>query len=693
MERPDNLKSYPERDLKLGIKSSLPKPKATIGLFILIWGVMNKPASIIYADEDSGKLNLKKEIFEKIKLLRNSTDIDENNLKNCISENNLLTSQLEALIVAFELVWPLGKIEFENGMTATAERTGRLRYSKKIHFTINMDFIDLAFQNEKNLFYDVLLNWIGVSEIRIENRIESRLIRLLTLMSEKAIYKLQDDNTGVIFNNLSIYSKVSKNLSLDIKGDVEAKGSLRILLSELRENLNSYLLYDGNQVTKKTETENDLDSYSKRVDTYLLLMNEKSSTVSNNNNHVQENSLHLPRNRIIFGAPGTGKSHLLENQREEYFGDNDHYERVTFHPNYTYSQFVGAYKPVALKNKSVESLDSKTKDILLILNDKTKTAQEKYDLLFNKFKENENLTRLPILLGICEDEKFQTKNVDYSPGSNNVERAHGKAIKPYVKLRSDDATSNDITYSFVPGPFVRTLMKAKQTPSENFLLVIEEINRANAAAVFGDVFQLLDRDEDGKSEYPIDASEDLKKYLEESGVALEDGKIEIPANMYIWATMNSADQGVAPLDAAFKRRWEFEYIGIDDNENEVVDCEIPIPKKENSNGDFDFVSWNGFRKALNEKLKGLSGVNEDKLLGPFFISKHRLETAKENAEDFIKFFKSKVLMYLYEDVCKMNPCALFNGISEGVRLHYSDICAEFDKKGLGIFGTDFSAHS
>ena len=318
---------------------------------------------------------------------------------------------------------------------------------------------------------------------------------------------------------------------------------------------------------------------------------------------------HLPRNRIIFGAPGTGKSHLLEQQREEYFGDNDHYERVTFHPNYTYSQFVGAYKPVALKRED------------------------------------------------------------------------------------DDATSNDITYSFVPGPFVRTLMKAKQAPSENFLLVIEEINRANAAAVFGDVFQLLDRDEDGKSEYPIDASEDLKKYLEESGVALEGGKIEIPANMYIWATMNSADQGVAPLDAAFKRRWEFEYIGIDDNENELVDCEIPIPKKENSNGDFDFVSWNGFRKALNEKLKGLSGVNEDKLLGPFFISKHRLETAKGNTEDFIKFFKSKVLMYLYEDVCKMNPSALFSGISEGGRLHYSDICAEFDKKGLGIFGTDFSAHS
>lgn len=259
-----------------------------------------------------------------------------------------------------------------------------------------------------------------------------------------------------------------------------------------------------------------------------------------------------PHNRIIFGAPGTGKSHLLEHQRKNYFND-EHYERVTFHPNYSYSQFVGAYKPVA---KTVDS-------------------------------------------------------------------------------------TNDITYSFVHGPFVRVLAKAIKNPSENFLLVIEEINRANVAAVFGDVFQLLDRDEDGKSEYPIDASEDLKKYLGESGVPLEDGKIAIPANMYIWATMNSADQGVMPLDAAFKRRWEFEYIGIDENENQVADYEIP--NRKNPDGSFTFVHWNDFRKALNEKLKNLSGVsvNEDKLLGPFFISKRSLETAKDNAQDFIRFFKAK----------------------------------------------------
>ncbi|MBD5428099.1 MAG: AAA domain-containing protein [Treponema sp.] len=315
-------------------------------------------------------------------------------------------------------------------------------------------------------------------------------------------------------------------------------------------------------------------------------------------------SLPLPRNRIIFGAPGTGKSHLLEQQRKNYFND-EHYERVTFHPNYSYAQFVGAYKPV-------------------------------------------------------------TKITD---GKENI------------------------TYSFVPGPFVRMLAKAIKNPSENFLLVIEEINRANVAAVFGDVFQLLDRDEDGKSEYSIDAGEDLKKHLGESDVPLEGGKIAIPANMYIWATMNSADQGVMPLDAAFKRRWEFEYIGIDENENQVADYEIP--KTKNPDGSFTFVRWNVFRKALNGKLKNLSGasVNEDKLLGPFFISRHSLETAKDNTEDFIRLFKSKILMYLYEDVCKMNPHALFKGIPDGGRLHYSDVRAAFDEKGLEIFGVDFLGKS
>lgn len=340
------------------------------------------------------------------------------------------------------------------------------------------------------------------------------------------------------------------------------------------------------------------------IKNYRIFDRIESEAASDKSAQKQIVDLPLPHNRIIFGAPGTGKSHLLEKDRKQYF-DDAHYERVTFHPSYTYSQFVGAYKPVALKN--TESKD-------------------------------------------------------------------------------------DITYSFVPGPFCRTLAKAIQNPSENFLLVIEEINRANVAAVFGDVFQLLDRDESGKSEYPIDAGEDLKNYLEEQGISLSDGKIAIPANMYIWATMNSADQGVMPLDGAFKRRWEFEYIGIDENESEVASYEIPNVRNSDGNpATFTFIKWNDFRKALNKKLKNLQGttVNEDKLLGPFFISAHCLENAQENPEDFIRLFKSKVLMYLYEDVCKMNPRALFKGIADSGKLHYSDVCAAFDKMGVAIFDANF----
>ena len=185
------------------------------------------------------------------------------------------------------------------------------------------------------------------------------------------------------------------------------------------------------------------------------------------------------RNRIAFGAPGTGKSHKLNADRASLLAHTSgSFERVTFHPEYTYSQFVGSYKPVT-------------------------------------------------------DER------------------------------------GDIRYDFVPGPFMRVLVAALKsgrtdTPQPH-LLLIEEINRAKVAAVFGDVFQLLDRDDSGASAYEIHATEDIKKYLiSELGKATD--IIRIPDNMFIWATMNSADQGVYPMDTAFKRRWNFEYIGIDEND-------------------------------------------------------------------------------------------------------------------------------
>lgn len=396
-------------------------------------------------------------------------------------------------------------------------------------------------------------------------------------------------------------------------------------------------------------------------------------------------------NRIVFGAPGTGKSHRLE-EDSKCFGDN--VERVTFHPSYSYANFVGTYKPTMAKNELGWLLDDDKKKIIAVLQDKSKTAQEKYDLLYDKFKD-EGLTRLPILLGIYADEGFKTRKLDgtYTADDNNAERNHGKAIRPYLNLQPKNS-NKEISYEYVPGPFMRIYTQAINHPEEKFLLLIEEINRANVAAVFGDVFQLLDR-KNGISQYPIATSEDVKEYLlnnldclkgknidelsvEEKKLYLE---MRIPANMFIWATMNSADQGVFPIDTAFKRRWEFEYIGVDDVADKVEKYVIPIGDENHRK----YVKWNDLRVRINDILSSDDcKVNEDKLLGPFFITKSMLESACGNEEQFIKAFESKVIMYLFEDVMKMRPANIFKG-HKG-KMIFSEICKTFEEKGEELFG-------
>lgn len=314
----------------------------------------------------------------------------------------------------------------------------------------------------------------------------------------------------------------------------------------------------------------------------------------------------FPRNRILFGAPGTGKSFTLNHEKDILLADGGEYERVTFHPDYSYANFVGTYKPVPCK-------DSDGKDA--------------------------------------------------------------------------------ITYSYVPGPFMRTYVKALQNSKTDdpkpFLLIIEEINRANVAAVFGDVFQLLDRGDDEVSEYPIRASEDIKKYLanELGGNPDNYAEIRIPDNMFIWATMNSADQGVFPMDTAFKRRWDFTYLGIDDSETGIVGKKVILGQ-----GDYRrCVEWNALRKAINNELLSYK-VNEDKLMGPYFISKKNMpEGEMIDPAVFARIFKNKVIMYLFDDAAKQKRLTLFAGCEDKNKNLYSQICSEFDAKGVYIFCDNISS--
>ena len=309
------------------------------------------------------------------------------------------------------------------------------------------------------------------------------------------------------------------------------------------------------------------------------------------------------RNRIVFGAPGTGKSFGLKNDCHKLMMDTvGTYERVTFHPDYSYSRFVGTYKPVM------------------------------------------------------------------------------------------DMDEKSIRYDFIPGPFMRVYVDALKSgrteAPQPHLLLIEEINRAKVAAVFGDVFQLLDRDDDGVSEYEIQASEDVRRYLASKLGGSPDNyrKIRIPNNMFIWSTMNSADQGVFPMDTAFKRRWNFEYLGINENEEKIAAIgNIKLARTD------EVINWNTLRKAINAKMSSDEfRINEDKLIGPFFLSKKIIMSDESgmivNQDRFVKAFKSKVIMYLYEDAVKQKKHNFFDGCDSS---KYSSVCDAFDEKGIGIFGDTF----
>ncbi|KYD11528.1 5-methylcytosine-specific restriction endonuclease subunit McrB [Heyndrickxia sporothermodurans] len=721
MQRPENMEIYEDIDLKLGIKSSLPNVKATLALFILIWKSEGRPAEVKYSVQDGDSIRISDELMNKLVAysspVYSAHGVSDDQFRQKVNNNQLLKSQMEALIVAFELYWKLGEIVFQdNTKPVSSERTGGVRYPKEIHFTLNMDIIDVAMAVAEEKYKEVLLNWLGLS-VATSEREDKLLKSVLTALSETAVFKLVDSGQDVIFNQDSIYRKLLATTEpVDINGDKEAKGSLRVLKTSLNDGTNPYLNYSRGTVTSTNDPDLNLADYQKRVSTYLSLSTTKivgideyeevqsgaDAAYESNDDYLTDSSnaelikfktgyqTDFHHNRIIFGAPGTGKSYTLNRDKETLLKNGGEYERVTFHPDYSYANFVGTYKPTMVDSEKNLIGSKDERDVLTVLLD-DKTAQEKYDLLYEKFKDGD-LTRLPLLLGLYSDDKFKTKKKDGSDasGDNSVERNHGRAIRPYVNLISKKQPASEIAYEYVPGPFMRTYVKAlKNAQSDSpkpFLLIVEEINRANVAAVFGDIFQLLDRDEDNVSEYAIQTSEDIKKYLakELGGNPQEYSEIKIPDNMFIWATMNSADQGVFPMDTAFKRRWDFTYLGIDDSEEKIVGKTVELGKGANKR----IVEWNELRKAINTELLSYK-VNEDKLLGPYFLSKKIVpESEPIDPTKFIATFKSKVIMYLFDDAAKQKRHTLFDGCND--KTTYSSICKEFEEKGVFIFAKNIS---
>lgn len=281
-------------------------------------------------------------------------------------------------------------------------------------------------------------------------------------------------------------------------------------------------------------------------------------------------------NVLLYGIPGSGKSHKI---RSEYCDDDNLMERIVFHPDYTYSDFVGQILP--------------------------------------------------------------------------------------------DCHDHNVEYKFIPGPFTRILKKAHGDPNSNYYLIIEELNRGNAPAIFGDIFQLLDRAKKkdlkdhtelqlGDSVYTINNEEIAKEVY-----GNPEHPIRLPHNLYVLATMNTSDQNVFTLDTAFKRRWRMR------NVKSVLTQELTGHKIASTE-----VTWGTFLGKINEQIASLASeglAGEDKRLGAYFADEEDMDDPERFAE--------KVLMYLWTDVFKNCPERVFK---PGYRT-LEELVDGFIKEGFGVF--------
>ena len=289
-----------------------------------------------------------------------------------------------------------------------------------------------------------------------------------------------------------------------------------------------------------------------------------------------------PLQKIFFGAPGTGKSFKVNEavQNQEVF-------RTTFHPDYDYAQFVGAYKPKR-----------------------------------------------------CDSDP---EKITYSFTPQVFAKAYAAAWKLYLQRDSRLRGNDDKNGENDSGKDIQVY------------LVIEEINRGNCAQIFGDIFQLLDRDGEGFSQYSIDADCDFAEWLKEDSIQktiwsdyetkVGDGKLKLPPNLNILATMNTSDQSLFPMDSAFKRRFDWEYVPISftdekGNEKEAAKYEIDVPDANGKN-----YLWKNFVEAVNDKILDLT-ESEDKQLGEFFIKPDNGNIISKER------FLGKVMFYLWNEVCK-----------------------------------------
>lgn len=441
-------------------------------------------------------------------------------------------------------------------------------------------------------------------------------------------------------NNYSDFTRINETiarleglLSFDIYSILEVSELDRIIESLKKdEDFLNYNSKGNNQYS------NALDYYRR----YLLALQLSQAAPSKK----ERSSVPLSLQIIYFGAPGSGKSHKVAEDlagvgRENIF-------RTTFHPDYDYASFVGCYKP-EMRSEPIWEESYTLDELLAIIPNEVRVGEnypvEKFCLRHYRSIEKLNISssqknelRVKILQAAKNSDEQQAEGKTIQTATVLAGAALGRYLEDNGIL-SASGNSTAIAYAFTPQVFTNAYVRAWEYPKESVYLIIEEINRGNCAQIFGDLFQLLDRKDDGTSCYPIRADKDLADYLQhvlngDAKRGIEGGNLCLPPNLHIIATMNTSDQSLFPMDSAFKRRWDWEYIPINYSD-EVKSGQFVITINDKN------YKWVTFLKAVNRHIRDLTH-SEDKQMGNFFV-KNSIEK---------EAFKSKVMAYLWHEVCK-----------------------------------------
>ena len=344
---------------------------------------------------------------------------------------------------------------------------------------------------------------------------------------------------------------------------------------------------------------------------------------------LKRHKINAPIQQILFGAPGTGKSHTINSDANI---TEQNSIRTTFHPDSDYSTFVGCYKPT--KKEQSKGVLTPLNDLISISKEQSTTEQRV------KFisKYAESIKAAAKENGLSDNRIIRDTNYFGWNSDTYLMNFLNEILEERAKI--DDS---EITYDFTPQAFTNAYVAAWKNVESPFFLIIEEINRGNCAQIFGDIFQLLDRDEYGYSSYKTTPDQDLANYIREqfTDTDIDDAdvksgkKMQLPPNLYIWATMNTSDQSLFPIDSAFKRRWDWRYIPIDyTDRGHYIAC-----------GDAQY-SWADFLQKVNDRVESVT-QSEDKKLGYWFMG-----NGAEQKEITIDRFVSKVIFYLWNDVFK-----------------------------------------